>query len=88
MYDRIGAKGFNTFQDPLPISYVEFMVVKMFARCLQPLLVPPGVTAWAEKVRAHIVIDAVDLPSQRTKYITTSEPISPLEPVASNFFIV
>lgn len=62
--EQLGFQGFEERGDRLAIADVEFVVVKIFVRGEQAALIPAGVAARTEKVRAHVVVHAMHFPAK------------------------
>jgi len=62
-------KAFNGRMYRLTVPNVDLMVMEAGMSGNEPLLVPPCVTLWSEKISAHVVIYAVDFPASLAKVV-------------------
>ena len=77
MHDHVRPDLFQTAQHRRPVPYIEFVMGKSLMSFAQPLLVPARIALHTEKVRAHIVVDAVNPPAQTAEmrdYFRADQP--------------
>ena len=52
-----------------PVADIEFVMAKIWVEGLQAPLIPTRIALWTEEIGSHIVVDAVDFPSETAKVI-------------------
>lgn len=70
MYDCGGADLLNQSTQPVPVTNVEFVVLKTSNRFREAILVPAGITLGTEKYRPLVVVHAVNRPTFRREVLT------------------
>ena len=86
-HDQVRPHRFEAGQHRSAVADIDFEMAEILVLRDETALIPAGITRGTRKIRPHVVVDAVDAPIVSAKYSTTSEPISPDDPVTSRFFI-
>jgi len=77
MNDCIGHDLSHCFDHQLPVANIHFAVAESWERAFEALSIPNGVPRWPEEIPAHVVVDAMNLPTlgrKRCDYFTPDQP--------------
>ena len=69
MHDEGGMDAAHQGVHPGPIANIQVVVPERGMGRQQPTRVPTGIALGPEEVSPHIVVDAVDLPAERTEVV-------------------
>src|SRR5437870_6292980 len=72
--EKCGPKRLDECVNPAAVANIELMVVEPLMGCLQPVLVPAGISTNSKEIRTHVVVNAVHFVTQSTEVIDNFGP--------------